>query len=230
MRIPIGRTPFEVSVQDEWPLVTAKIDAGEPSPIGLLADSLDPTQGHQVVATGYENNPQSITIYDSNHPDIPVTLTLDAAASLIRASTGENWIGFFLETYTSAAPGYRDIGLSQGISTNPAAPTVATLGDIVEAGFTVRNDGDYTAHLNSLDTDLHGPNGESLDNTYTSDGIAADLATGATRAYLAQPSIAFGTTAGTYEFVAYFQTTLTEWFPVPAAAAGTQTSTTLDAQ
>ena len=230
MPIPVGRSAFEVSMQDEWPRITAKLDAGEPSPLGLLADSANPTQGHQVVATGYTDSPQSIQIYDSNHPDRTVTLTPDSATSLVRASTGENWIGFFLETYTQASPGYSDLVLSTGIDTNPVAPAVAALGDIVETGFTVRNNGDYTAHLKSLDAALIGPSGEDLDNTYPVDGIAANLAPGGTQSYLAQPVVSFGTTAGTYEFIAYYQSTLNEWFVVPAGAPGTQTATTLEAQ
>jgi hypothetical protein len=69
-----------------------------------------------------------------------------------------------IPTHTPAT--YLDLRLSSGISTNPAAS--ATLGDVVELGFTVSNDGDYAAHLQALDASVIGPLGDDLDALFTS--------------------------------------------------------------
>ena len=227
-RLPVGRTAFEVSVQDEWPLVVASLNAGTPVPLGLIAPSSDPTQSHQVVAIGYEPFPQQLFLYDCNHPDTVVALRLDAAAQMITESTGERWDGFFLEQYVQAATTYVDMRLSYGIGTNPVAPDADVLGDVVEAGFRVMNFGEYPAHVAGLDVSLHGPGGEDLDSAYAVDGTPVTLAVGAERLYLATAA-PFGTSSGTYEFIAYYQSSLGEWFPVPSGTAGTATTTTLDA-
>jgi hypothetical protein len=227
--LPIGRTCYQVTVQDEWPLITAALDGGQPVPLGLIARSIDPTQCHQIVATDYTASPKKIQIYDCNNPDTPATLLLDDSAQMVKESTGDNWAGLFLEQYQQANPTYLDLRLSQGISTNPSG--TATVGDIVEAGFTVRNDGEARAHLLSLDASVIGPNGEDLDSLFTSDETAADLASGATQSYLAQAG-SFGTNAGDpgiYEVVAWYQSRQGEWFPVPTGAPGTSSSTTVDA-
>lgn len=65
------------TVQDEWPLVRAEIDAGRPCPVGLVTvRSLDPWElgkNHQVLAYGYEDDEPSgraaIRVYDPNRPD-----------------------------------------------------------------------------------------------------------------------------------------------------------------
>ena len=228
MRLPFGRTAYQASVQDEWPRVTAAIDGGRPGALGLLADSANPADSHQVVVIGYEPSPRQLHISDSNHPDVLVTLTLDDAAGRLHASTGEDWIGFFLQTYTQAAPGYQDLVLGGGLWTNPAAPATAALGDPVEAGFLVRNAGDHPAHPAALDVSVTGPAGEDWDAAFPIDGAGGALPPAADRRYFSPTVASLGTSAGTYEFVAWFQTTLGEWFPVPAGTAGTTTTATLD--
>jgi hypothetical protein len=223
---PIGRTAYEVTVQDEWPLITAALDGGQPVPLGLIAESINPTNSHQVVATGFEPSPKRIFIYDCNHPDTFVTLLLDDGAQVVKESTGDRWAGLFLEQYVQADPTYVDLRLSLGVNTNPSSG--ATLGDLVEVGFSVRNDGDFAAHLQALDASVLGPAGEDLDSLFLSDGTAVNLGPGSVQNYLAQTS-SFGTTAGTYELIAWYQTNQSEWFPVPAGAPGTATAVTLDA-
>jgi hypothetical protein len=226
MVVPIGRTTYEVTVQDEWPLVRAALDTGQPQPLGLIAQAINPTKSHQVVATGYETSPKQIHIYDCNYPDTADTLELDDAAQVVHESTGDTWAGLFLEQYSAESPTYHDIRLSLGIGTLPAGS--ATLGDIVEAGFRIRNDGDFTAHVASLDASVRGPQGEDLDSTFFSDGVVAALSPGSVRNYLSQTT-AFGTTSGLYEVIAWFKTRENEWFPVPAGATGTSTTVELPA-
>lgn len=98
------------SKQDEFQKVRTAVDAGKPSPLGLIVatDLTGLAHNHQVVAYGYEldlvGNPASVYIYDNNHPDQEVTLTLDSNGSGWQESTGEHWRGFFMQDYTPAAP------------------------------------------------------------------------------------------------------------------------------
>jgi hypothetical protein len=226
---PFGRSAYQVTIQDEWQLIKNEIDAGSPCPIGLIADSLNPTQSHQVLAVGYDEAAGRVLwIYDCNYPDTTVTLTFDDATERINESTGDSWVGLFLEGYAANTPSYTDIVLASGIDTNPAPPDTVTLGDLLEVGFRVRNVGDYPAHVSSLDALMRGPTGEDLDSALASDGVAVTMAPGGEQAYLASAS-PFGTTAGMYEVVPYYQSPAGEWFVVPADLPGTRSSTTVDA-
>ena len=61
-------------VVEEWPQIRSDLDAGHPSPLGLVClKSLDPGQlgkNHQVMAYGYDlkGSELSLCIYDPNHP------------------------------------------------------------------------------------------------------------------------------------------------------------------
>jgi hypothetical protein len=53
-----------VTYREEWPRIQADIDAGKPSPIGLIQSAdLDIGQNHQVVAYGYEKSGQDVRLY-----------------------------------------------------------------------------------------------------------------------------------------------------------------------
>jgi hypothetical protein len=226
---PFGRSAYQVTVQDEWPLIKNQIDAGSPCAIGLIADSLNPTQSHQVVAIAYDDSAARVLwIYDCNYPDTTVTLTFDDGAERLAESTGDSWIGLFLEGYASNAPTYTDIVLGSGIDTNPSTPSTVVLGDVLEVGFRVRNLGDYPAHIASLDALMRGPANEDLDSSVPPDGVAATIAAGGEQPYLASVS-PFGTTSGTYELVPYYQSPAGEWFVVPADLPGTRSTVTVDA-
>ena len=182
MMLPVGRSAFEATVQDEWPTMMQAIDGGTPVPIILLANSINPTQSHQVAAVGYDNGDvQRIYIYDCNYPDTTQTLELDVTASVVTESTGTTWAGFFVDQYTAEAPAYTDVALSSGIGTSMLAP----------------------------------------------DGVATSLAPGDESAYLSSAT-AFGPGPGTFEFIAYYQSTLGEWYAAPSGTLGTKGTTTLD--
>ena len=102
----------------EWPRIRDEIDAGHPSVVGLIrAAGSSPwalTRNHQVLAYGYEETPEAITIhvYDPNHPgrddvtlEAGVATGPDAAARpwrdriTLRQSTGEPLLGFFRQPY-----------------------------------------------------------------------------------------------------------------------------------
>ena len=101
----------------EWPRIRDEIDAGHPSVVGLVrAAGSSPwalTRNHQVLAYGYEERPEAITIhvYDPNHPERDdVTLEVGVARAeaaavpwreriTLRQSTGEPLLGFFRQPY-----------------------------------------------------------------------------------------------------------------------------------
>ncbi len=56
---------------EEWPDIKNKLDSQEPTVICLVRGA-DPTDAHQVVATGYhahDGNRVTMSVYDPNHPD-----------------------------------------------------------------------------------------------------------------------------------------------------------------
>lgn len=224
--LPIGRSAYDLSVQDEWRAITAQLAAGSPVPVGLIGSAVNPARSHQVVGIDYDDSAQTLVIYDCNYPDTVVTLTPDPMTRTITSSTGDTWLGYFLEHYVQQTPTYSDVVLSTGIDTNPAGSV--SIGDGVEVGFTVRNVGDYPAPLTSLDASLRGPAGEDLDSVFAPDGAAVALPAGSDQTYSAQTD-AFGTDPGTYVVIACFQTTAGEWFSVPSGFSGTQTATTISA-
>ena len=102
----------------EWPRISAEIDSGHPSVVGLIrAAGWSPwhlTRNHQVLAYAYDEAVDRVTIrvYDPNHPaGDDVTLELRVAMSAAAAtrpwrerielaqSTGEPLLGFFRQPY-----------------------------------------------------------------------------------------------------------------------------------
>jgi hypothetical protein len=203
---------YQETVDDEWPLIVAKIDAGEPCPVGLIS-SVGLTKCHQVVAIGYSSTPtKQIHIYDCNHPDTSVTLTLDDGARLVSESTGESWVGLFMMEYSVGSADYLDIVMSAPLTTNPSPPWLA---NPAEVGFTVQNAGEFPAHIASLDVYTRGPAGENLDSMFVDDGGSSTLPPTAVRNYNAATDY-FGTTGGSYTLVGYYQTMQGYWVPVPS--------------
>jgi hypothetical protein len=99
----------------EWPRIRADIDAGHPSPLGIVrVKSTDPfalKENHQVLAYGYEILGTSFTLrlYDPNLPNRDdVTLTLSWASPTPRPISwfprGEPVHAFFRVRYTSSEP------------------------------------------------------------------------------------------------------------------------------
>ena len=113
-------------VRVEWPLIRAKLDAGQPVPLGLVRAKLAKFAGpraivaayqqdHQVLAYGYdlEGNALTLRVYDPNHPgDGGVGLRLDVADPgqpvPVRLFVGEKEKGevqcFFHTRYRKASP------------------------------------------------------------------------------------------------------------------------------
>ena len=80
-----------VTYRDEWPKIRNDLDAGQLSPLGLVqTDSLDIGKNHQVLAFGYEQSGQQVTmfIYDPNYPGVTTEFSFD-----ITDTSGEVHIG-----------------------------------------------------------------------------------------------------------------------------------------
>ena len=100
-----------------WDQLRAHLDAGEPWPLGLVAPHEDPTQSHQVVATGYDDlGPGKATVhfYDNSVDtfDVGVTrdwLSFDLTGDHFRVtgSSSPTWhdaLGIVCEKYSAAMP------------------------------------------------------------------------------------------------------------------------------
>ena len=97
-------------IDDEWPTIKADLDAGHPSPLGLIkVKSGDPAmlgRNHQVLAYGYDQNGSELTLflYDPNFPnDDNATLSLSlgdpSQPCNLRCDTAPEIYCFFRTTY-----------------------------------------------------------------------------------------------------------------------------------
>jgi hypothetical protein len=103
-------------VRQEWPKVRADVDAGRPSPLGLVRvrsnDPFDLKENHQVLAYGYALSGTALTLrlYDPNHPrndDVALSLSVanPAARTLVRTSPpGPDVFAFFRVAYRQKPP------------------------------------------------------------------------------------------------------------------------------
>ncbi len=104
------------TIRGEWPKVRADIDAGHPSPLGLIkVKSTDPRQlkqDHQVLAYGYDldDGILRLRLYDPNRPgrdDVTLSLSL---ADPARPTAITSWpssgpvYAFFRVDYAPAGP------------------------------------------------------------------------------------------------------------------------------
>ncbi len=100
--------------RSEIPRLRRHLDKGEPVVLLLLRARgiSNPTQNHQVLATGYELNPENqqmvIEVYDPNHPRQPRYIRLSLASSSptldLAQSSGEALFAFFLLPYHFQKP------------------------------------------------------------------------------------------------------------------------------
>jgi murein DD-endopeptidase MepM/ murein hydrolase activator NlpD len=92
----------------EIPRLCRMLDKGKPAVLALIRVQHldDPTQNHQVLARGYEFDPDSskyrISLYDPNHPRKEAYISVDVSnpkSIQIKQSTGEYLRGFFIIPY-----------------------------------------------------------------------------------------------------------------------------------
>ncbi len=104
------------TAKEEWPRVRAEIDAGHPSPLGLVrvksTNPFDLKENHQVLAYGYDLVGSSLTLhlYDPNRPrrdDVTLSLSLGdprRATGVTAIPPGPTVFGFFRVAYQPATP------------------------------------------------------------------------------------------------------------------------------
>jgi hypothetical protein len=104
---------WRLSVERQWPLIRASIDAGQPAALGVvtMASAWPGVLGrnHQVLAYGYEQagTTVNIAVYDPNSgPDDQVRIVFDAADAVFEHNLSIAWPvrGFFLTRYSAAVP------------------------------------------------------------------------------------------------------------------------------
>jgi hypothetical protein len=103
-------------IRQEWPKVRADLDAGHPSPLGLVkvrsSNPFDLKENHQVLVYGYELREDAVVLrlYDPNLPgrdDVTLSLGLrdpTRPASLAASPPGRRVLAFFRVTYRPEAP------------------------------------------------------------------------------------------------------------------------------
>ena len=91
-------------------LLCARLDQGEPTPLGLVAARTleDVGHGHQVLAIGYERTAEGTVVvhtWDNNHAGVVTTLTVTPGEYGIVSNRRSNpYRGFFMHTYTPQSP------------------------------------------------------------------------------------------------------------------------------
>lgn len=95
----------------EWQCVKAALDAGEPVPIGLVRDTSNVFDNHQVLAIGYEEAEEhraTLFVYDPNCPGERSAISLTFGARMLHGqqSCGDAppLRGFFRQTYRPRDP------------------------------------------------------------------------------------------------------------------------------
>jgi len=97
--------------KEEWKKLKASVDAGDPVPIGLVRETQNVYDNHQVLAIGYEEVDEAhgtIHLYDPNCPDRKTFIRFEFGNQLLdgREDCGASapLRGFFCETYTPVDP------------------------------------------------------------------------------------------------------------------------------
>jgi hypothetical protein len=99
--------------KEQWEQLKRSIDAGTPQPLALVGTTSNPSENHQVLATGYDEQFDGtgvIYVYDMNCPRAEQTIRLDFHGSALQAvescpSDGRGPLrGFICEKYQSILP------------------------------------------------------------------------------------------------------------------------------
>ena len=97
------------TTNEELATLKAKIDHGAPAPLGLIPSpwTLDVTQAHQVLATGYRTDADGtkvVVIWDSNRPRQYTELRQAPGFATWSETGGDVWRGFFVTEYSRKSP------------------------------------------------------------------------------------------------------------------------------
>jgi hypothetical protein len=107
-----GPAWFLARSKEEWRKLKAAVDGGEPVPIGLMRDTKNAYDNHQVLAIGYDEAGETqitLYLYDPNCPDKVSTASIQFGEQSLdgQESCGSTLTlrGFFCEAYAPAEPG-----------------------------------------------------------------------------------------------------------------------------
>jgi hypothetical protein len=97
--------------KQEWRKLKASVDAGDPVPIGLVRDTKNVYDNHQVLAVGYDEADEAhgtIYLYDPNYPGSVSTISIEFGEQLLNGREDRDPAvrlrGFFCEAYTFSDP------------------------------------------------------------------------------------------------------------------------------
>lgn len=210
-------------------VIKQMIDRGNFNLLGLrgIGQIVGTGGGHQVLVYGYDENPKRLYIYDSNFPDVEITLQLDEInRCLLHASRANIYASYFSmmelnpnNLGISFKPTYLDLGIKNGLTIS----SNAVLGGKVIFSATIKNYGDYNAHVNSFLIWLRDPTGRNID--YMTGGMKANpisIAKGQEIVITGQ-SQTFGTINGNYRAGVCYLSKQGQWINIPAVEQNTRT-------
>jgi hypothetical protein len=97
--------------RQEWEILKASIDDGDPVPLGLVRDTEDLFSNHQVLAIGYDTDPEragTIHLYDPNCPDKISSIRFTFGEEMLLAQESCGGVaplrGFFCDHYEPHDP------------------------------------------------------------------------------------------------------------------------------
>ncbi len=108
-----GGSPLLERTKAQWASLKKSIDAGQPCPLALIGTTSNPTENHQVLATGYDDHGDGTGIiyaYDMNCPGAEQTIQLDFRGSVLQtiescpSDMRGPLRGFICEKYASVTP------------------------------------------------------------------------------------------------------------------------------
>jgi hypothetical protein len=220
--------------RNEFFRVKSHIDStNEPVVIGLRRRDPNPA-GHQMLAIGYDLNPNRVYVYDPNNHDHEGVLWIDDADGRLHGPHNGNpddpnfWSSYFVtEAITRPdRPPYIDLGLQEGIT----ARTVSTsprVGERLEVELLVRNFGDFPAEIQQLFVYVRDPMDHNRDDLLGGgDNDATPIPPGGERR-IRRVAEHFGDVSGTYTIGISYLSAQNYWIPVPAFG-GTRQSISLN--
>lgn len=213
--------------------VCRAIDGGRFLLLGLRSSKPGNVVGHQVLAYGYEAERRCIYICDSNYPDEEMMIELDSRAERIvhkhsdgrRSGSATSFGSYFiqLELNPNVAdpfteqhrPTYADLVVVGGIKlSSPVGDGLRQVGEKLEVSATVRNIGDYPAHVGKLLLWARDPRGRNRDSELGVADPTTTLAPGA-EIKLRRAFPRFGDEPGDYRFGASYLSEQGHWIQLP---------------
>jgi len=212
------------TLEEELPKLRRSIDDGVPVVLGLVRSRWveDLGTNHQVVAYGYEHDESegatSVLVYDPDCPEREVVLSVGPGHPGVGSTaSADPYRGLFVQEHVYERPAYVDLAVSKGIWVNSWTPR---LGSPFVAQYTVRNYGDYRAHLAGLELSVRGPAGQDLGHLLGADGDPRPLTPGQERAIF-RASSSFGAVTGSHAVAAGYRTREGRRVALPAGDPGT---------